>query len=54
MVKMDFQADLPRRVYSVLRLKMNIATNAPIAGPSPWQAMREFEVQSSFQLKETC
>ena len=32
---MDFQADLPKRVYSVLRLKMNIATNAPIAGPSP-------------------
>ena len=32
---MDFQADLPKRVYSVLRLKINIATNAPIAGPTP-------------------
>ena len=34
-VAMDFQADLPMRVYSVLRLKMNIVTNAPIAGPTP-------------------
>lgn len=32
---MDFQADLPMSVYSVLRLKISIATNAPIAGPSP-------------------
>ena len=32
---MDFQADLPKGVYSVLRLKMSIAINAPIAGPSP-------------------
>ena len=32
---MDFQADLPKRVYSVLRLKTSITTNAPIAGPSP-------------------
>ena len=32
---MDFQADLPKRVYSVLRLKMSIAANAPTAGPSP-------------------
>ena len=34
-VAMDFQADLPKRVYSVLRLKTSITTNAPIAGPSP-------------------
>ena len=34
-VAMDFQADLPKIVYSVLRLKMSIATNAPTAGPSP-------------------
>ena len=33
-VAMDYQADLPKRVYSVLRLKMNITTNAPIAGPN--------------------
>jgi hypothetical protein len=34
-VAMDFQADFPKRVYSVIRLKISIATNAPIAGPSP-------------------
>jgi O-antigen/teichoic acid export membrane protein len=41
MVTMDFQIDLPVIVYSVLRLKIAIATSAPKIGPRPvesWKA----------------